>query len=116
MLLDGHELDDVVSELGDVRECILRKLLVGSDTRLRSTYTDMCFIDADGFRFRWARVLEFILLRRIPENGFVNRTLLEVLSNAPNPRRKAIDSFSAGSFELNLDFLVRKRTQYETLR
>lgn len=108
MFLNRHELDNVVSEFCDVGERILRELLVCSNARLGSADTDMCFVDASRSWFRWARVLESVLLGRIPENSIVNGTFRKVLGDALNPRRKAIYNLSASSLKLDLGIRSEK--------
>lgn len=95
---DGHQLNDIVSELLDPGEHILRKLLVGRHSQFRGGDSNMRLVYSHALRLLWPRVLENISfgLGRVPEPGFVHRRYGEVLGNVFDPCWNSIDFFARG--------------------
>lgn len=67
MLLDGHNLDGVVPELGHSGKHVLGELFEGVNPGLHSCHPDMDFIDFHASVLRRPGVLELVLVLRIPK-------------------------------------------------
>lgn len=98
MLLNGHQLNDVVSKLLDSRESIRSEFWVSSNPVLSGANTNMGFIDTSRLGLWGPRVLEDIFLWGIPENSVVGAAHGEILGNTFDPSWKAVKYFAARDF------------------
>lgn len=87
MLHDGHQLDDIVTQVLDPREDILRKLLVGSNLWLGRGDADVSFVYTSTGRLGWAGILEHIalFLGRVPEACIIDGRDAELLGDTGDP-------------------------------
>lgn len=102
VLLDGHELDGIVSELLDAREDIGGKLLKLTHAGLGRADADMGFVQADRLGLWWSRILELVLLWWVPEDGIVDGANGEVLDDSLDPGRETVDALTAWLQHRNL--------------
>ena len=85
VLHDGHELDDVVSEVLDAWKYILCELLVRRDLGIRAGDTDVCLVDPGALGLWRPLVLPLVLCWRVPEAGIVYRAHVQVLCDSLDP-------------------------------
>lgn len=92
VLHDRHELDDVVAQMMDSRQCVLCELFVGSDLGVGRRDTNVGFVDTSTLWLRGLGVLESVtlVLRRVPEARIVDGRDVQVLGDSGNPCRYAL--------------------------
>lgn len=113
MLHDGHQLDDVVSQVLNPGEVVLRKLLVCSDFGFGGGNADMGFVYAGAGGLRRALVLEDVslLLWRIPKARIVDGRDAQILRDALDPRgdtllARVVVGDDKGNLQYHMSILV----------
>lgn len=107
MLHDSHKLNDIVAQVLDTREHILRELLVRRNLWFRAGNANVRLVDPGTLRLWRAWVLPLVLCGRVPETGVVDRAHVQVLGHPLDPSWKPLCSgMVVGNNHADLEFAV----------
>ena len=101
VLLDRHQLDDVVSEPLDSRQDVRGELLVCADLVLGRADTDVGFVDTGALGLRGTGVLEDVFLG-VPESCVVYWTDGQILRDILDPCGQPVDVSHIGGIQRDL--------------
>src|SRR5688572_12958201 len=93
MFLNGHQLDRVVTGLGDARQYVRRELIVRADLSVFLRHADMRFVNSQTTAMFRPRMLKLIRLFGVPI--LTDELIVGLLNRTSDVRRNAIDGLAA---------------------